>query len=85
MAGEGISNGANGRPLQDTVSETGPGIPDDAVMDGELGPGELGAGADRAVAELEKRGWAPAKPGASPDASLGASPAAEAESEAHPS
>ena len=27
----GISNGPNSRPLDDTVAQTGPGIPDDAA------------------------------------------------------
>ncbi len=76
--GRGISTGPNSRPLDDTVGETGPGIPDDAVMDGELGPGEIGDGADQAVEALERSGWAPS-PKADPTAE------AEAESEAHPS
>ena len=29
--GSGISNGPNSRPLDDTVAQTGPGIPDDAA------------------------------------------------------
>lgn len=29
--GAGISNGPNSRPLDDTVAQTGPGIPDDAA------------------------------------------------------
>lgn len=74
----GVSDGPNSRPLDDTVGETGPGIPDDAVLDGELGPGELGDGADQAVEVLERSGWAP-RPKDDP------SPEAEAESEAHPS
>ena len=79
MAGDrGISSGANARPLDDTMGETGPGIPDDAVLDGELGPGEIGAGADEAVAALEKSGWAPRT-------ADGSASDAEAESEAHPS
>lgn len=78
MAG-GVSTGANARPLNDTVAETGPGIPDDAVTPRELGPTDLDAGAVAASAEaLAARGWAPADPDAvSQDA-------AEAESEAHP-
>ena len=76
--GRGISTGPNSRPLDDTVGETGPGIPDDAVMDGELGPGEIGEGADQAVEALERSGWAPPSK-ADPTSE------AEAESEAHPS
>jgi hypothetical protein len=32
---EGISNGPNARPLNDTISGSGPGIPDDALLPGE--------------------------------------------------
>lgn len=53
----GLSTGLNSRPLNDTIAETGGGIPDDAVMEGELGPGELGDGADAAIAALERKGW----------------------------
>ena len=53
----GVSTGPSGRPLNDTLAETGAGIPDDAVLDGELAPGELGAGADEAVEALERSGW----------------------------
>lgn len=76
--GRGISTGPNSRPLDDTVGETGPGIPDDAVMEGELGPGEIGDGADQAVEALERSGWAPSS-------REDTAPEAEAESEAHPS
>ena len=58
----GVSTGPNSRPLNDTVAETGGGIPDDAVAEGEMAPGELGAGADQAVAALERSGWAPGPP-----------------------
>lgn len=59
---------------EEIMAETGPGIPDDAVMAGELPPGELGEGADAAVAKLKRAGWAePSKD------------EAEAETEAHPS
>ena len=79
MADRGISTGPNSRPLEDTVGETGPGIPDDAVLDGELAPGEVGEGADQAVEALERSGWAPpSKDGVGDEA------AAEAETEAHP-
>ena len=58
----GISTGSNSRPLNDTVAETGGGIPDDAVVDGELAPGEIGEGAEQAVEALERAGWThPAK------------------------
>ena len=30
----GIDNGPNSRPLDDTVAQTGPGIPDDAASEG---------------------------------------------------
>ena len=70
----GASDGGNGRPLDDTVAETGPGLSDDAVADGELAPGALEAGADAALARLRAQGWAP------PSAAD-----AEAETEAHPS
>ena len=74
MTGRGISNGPNSRSLDDTLAETGPGIPDDAVIDGELGPGELGQDADAAVEKLERSGWV--KP---------STDEAESETEAHPS
>ena len=32
--GRGISTGPNSRPLDDTIAQTGPGIPDDAASDG---------------------------------------------------
>ena len=47
MAERGISNGANSRPLDDTVAQTGPGIPDDALLPGEALEGPL----DDAVVE----------------------------------
>ena len=47
MAERGISNGTNSRPLNDTVAQTGPGIPDDALLPGE----ELDAPVDEAVVE----------------------------------
>jgi hypothetical protein len=57
MGRVGISNGPNSRPLDETVAETGPGLPDDAVLDGELGPGDLDAGADEKAEALRKKGW----------------------------
>ena len=53
----GVSTGTNSRPLNDTVAETGGGIPDDAVVEGELAPGEIGEGAEHAVEALERAGW----------------------------
>lgn len=78
-ADRGISTGPNSRPLDDTVAETGPGISDDAVMDGELGPEDLGPGAEAMIEGLRRKGWT--GQGAS-DAPSEA--AAEAETEAHP-
>ena len=72
MAG-GISNGPNSRPLNETVAETGPGIPDEAVMAGELDPADLGADADRQVEALREKGWTGERRGDADD------------SEAHPS
>ena len=54
----GLSTGPNSRPLNDTLAETGGGIPDDAVADGELAPGELGKGAVRAVEARQRSGGA---------------------------
>jgi len=73
----GIGTGSNSRPLDDTVAETGPGIPDDAVMDGELVPGELGADAEAQAETLRRSGWTgetPTDPSTDPG-----------EPEAHPS
>ena len=78
-APRGISTGANSRPLNDTVAETGPGIADDAVMPGELAPGDLDlAAADRAVERLQAEGWA------DPPHAERSADDAEAETEAHP-
>ena len=71
------ADGPSARPLDDTVAETGPGLSDDAVLDGELAPGELEEGSDEAVDALRRRGWAPL------DGSGQGS--AEDETEAHPS
>lgn len=75
----GVSTGPNSRPLNDTVAETGGGIPDDAVLEGQLAPGELGDGADRAVEALERSGWTET----GGDRDDRGDP--EAESESHPS
>ena len=69
-----MTDGQNGRPLNDTVAETGPGLSDDAVMEGELAPGELDRGADAALESLRRKGWAPQT-----------AESAEEETEAHPS
>lgn len=69
----GIDTGPNGRPLDDTVAETGPGIPDDALADGQLAPGELGVDADAQAEALRRSGW------------TGEAPADPNEPEAHPS
>ena len=75
----GFSAGPNARSLDDTVAETGPGIPDDAVTPGELGPTDLDTDAvDASARALADRGWAPADPDAA------SQDEAEAESEAHP-
>ena len=37
MPDTATSNGTNARPLDDTIAGTGPGIPDDALMPGEVG------------------------------------------------
>ncbi|MBW3617278.1 MAG: hypothetical protein KY446_05920 [Proteobacteria bacterium] len=47
MAERGISNGTNSRSLNDTVAQTGPGIPDDALLPGE----EIDASVDEATVE----------------------------------
>jgi hypothetical protein len=47
MAERGISTGTNSRPLNDTVAQTGPGIPDDALLPGE----EVAPPVDDAVVE----------------------------------
>lgn len=36
----GISNGTNSRPLDDTIAQSGPGIPDDTAQLVEFEPGE---------------------------------------------
>ena len=76
--------GQNARSLTDTVAETGPGIPDDAVLEGELGPGELGGRTADAEAEaLVRSGGAP-RPNPATSEPLDEAQA-EAEVEAHPS
>jgi hypothetical protein len=66
-----ISTGPNSRPLDDTIAETGPGIPDDPVGPGELRPGDLGVNADAQVEALRAKGWTGER--------------SEDEAEAHPS
>jgi hypothetical protein len=63
MAECGISNSMHSRPLNDTVAQTGPGIPDDALLEGE----EIAAPVDDATIErvreqLDQLSDAPAKP-----------------------
>ena len=53
----GMSNGRNSRPLDETIAETGPGVPDDAVAEGQLQPGELGADAEAQAKALKDKGW----------------------------
>ncbi len=80
----GVSDGPNGRPLNETVAETGPGLPDDAVAPGQLAPGDLDtAEADAQVARLKATGWA-STPGGEDAPTEDAQAEAEAESEAHP-
>ena len=57
MARSGISDGPNSRALEETIAETGPGLPDDAVGEGQLPPGELGADADSRAQKLREKGW----------------------------
>ena len=58
MAAAGIGGGGpNSRPLDDTLAETGPGLADDAVVGGELAPGEIGRGAEAAEEKLKRAGW----------------------------
>ena len=66
MAGQfhGISNGPNARPLDETLAETGPGVPDEARTDRELPLEELGEGAEGQAKALRRRGWSgTSKPG----------------------
>ena len=53
----GISNGPNSRPLDETIAETGPGIADDAVGQGQLRPEEMGQGAEAQAKALHRKGW----------------------------
>ena len=76
--GRGVSNGPNARPLDDTVAETGHGIADDAVLEGELGPGELAEGSEAALQKLQEAGWVTSS-------TLAAEAESEAEAQAHPS
>jgi hypothetical protein len=58
VARAGISNGPNTRPLDETIAETGPGLPDDAAAEGERPPGEAAKEADAQAAALKRKGWA---------------------------
>jgi hypothetical protein len=63
MAGRGISNGPNSRPLDDTVAQTGPGIPDDALLEGEeIAPPVDDAVVERVRDQLDRMGEKPPKP-----------------------
>jgi hypothetical protein len=63
MAGRGISNGPNSRPLDDTVAQTGPGIPDDALLEGEeIAPPVDDAVVDRVRDQLNHMGEKRSKP-----------------------
>lgn len=64
MAQRGISNGPNSRPLDDTVAQTGPGIPDDALLPGEeIDPPVDDAVVERVREQLDQLGETPSKPG----------------------
>ena len=62
MADQRNGSGTNSRPLNDTIAETGPGIPDDSLLPGEDPPGPLAddATVDRVKAQLNKVGSKPA-------------------------
>ena len=63
MAQRGIGNGPNSRPLDDTVAQTGPGIPDDALLDGEeLAPPVDDATVERVRDQLDHLGEGSSKP-----------------------
>ena len=42
---------------EDVIAETGPGLPDDAVAEGQLGPGELGVDSEAEAQALKDKGW----------------------------
>lgn len=64
MAQRGISNGPNSRPLDDTVAQTGPGIPDDALLEGEeIAPPIDDAVVERLRDQLDHMGEKRSKPG----------------------
>ena len=63
MAQRGISNGTNSRPLNDTVAQTGPGIPDDALLEGEeIAPAVDDATVERVRDQLDQMGEKRSKP-----------------------
>ena len=63
MAQRGISNGTNSRPLNDTVAQTGPGIPDDALLPGEeIDPPIDEATVERVRDQLDQIGEKRSKP-----------------------
>jgi len=51
----GISNGPNARPLNDNISSSAPGIPDDALIPGEPEIDE--AEVEKDVRQLEESGF----------------------------
>jgi hypothetical protein len=55
----GISNGPNSRPLDESLAETGRGIPDEAVADRELRPEDVQEPEIEGRTEaLRRSGWA---------------------------
>lgn len=62
MADHRNGGGANARPLNDTVAQTGPGIADDALLEGEAAPEPLDvAEVAKARDALNQIGSVPAK------------------------
>ena len=63
MADRGNSTGTNSRPLDDTVAQTGPGIPDDALLPGEeIAPPIDDATVERVRDQLDHIGEKRSKP-----------------------
>jgi hypothetical protein len=52
-----VSDGPNARARDENIGETAPGLPDEAVVEGELAPGELGVDAERDAERLRRSGW----------------------------
>lgn len=57
MVGRGVSDGPDSRPLDETIAETGPGLADEAVAEGQLRPGELDAQVEAQARALRAKGW----------------------------